>query len=442
MKARLWFASLALIIPSFVFAQAQPDLPATDFGPIQVKSANIGTIDTSHLEIVVSLALTPGQSGTLKNLQLCSLRMNGLPVFANPVEQEIVLKKGEPTQLPPLTVSVYYHDLYTTHPLAEMIDKQSVRVEGELVSDLQVGFLGKLALHSQHPRIVIPLNQEVPVAIGGSALERRLALGALQAMDSQMSGDSVAGKMIDKLRPAWIQDLEKQAPGTLVVVQSTYSIEKDKNRYEINSEALGFRLASGNIITSTEMLNPWKYDAEFLAALNGGQAKLVKNSQEVRVTSLAAGATPLLLTGNDFSMQARGTAAEEKLTAIGKSREQIHLQRRASPSSLAVLTLRTASPTAGIANAPDAVLAQSTWEKVLVFRLRNPSKTGDRTIEPVELAAKREENSIRLNEPVDASVFGSPIIAPEGVIGIVQDEWTGTLLPVDLKQTTAQAAQR
>src|SRR5215472_17522934 len=169
MKARPWFVSLALIAPLWLVAQPQPDLPPTDFGPIHVKGASIGTIDTSHLEVVVSLELTPGQSGTLKNLQLCSLRMNGLPVYAAPVEQEIALKKGEPIQFPPLTVSVYYHDLSTARPLEEILDKQTVHVEGELVSDLQVGFLGKLALHSQHPRIVVPLNQEVPVVIGVSA---------------------------------------------------------------------------------------------------------------------------------------------------------------------------------------------------------------------------------------------------------------------------------
>jgi hypothetical protein len=44
---------------------------------------------------------------------------------------------------------------------------------------------------------------------------------------------------------------------------------------------------------------------------------------------------------------------------------------------------------------------------------------------------------------VDDSVFGSPILAPEGVIGIVQDERTGTFLPPDLRQTApVQASQR
>jgi hypothetical protein len=316
-----------------------------------------------------------------------------------------------------------------------------VRVEGELVSDLQVGFLGKLALHSQHPRIVVPLKQEVPVSVVGSALARRLALGLLSTIDSQMTTDSAAGKMVDKMRPAWIQDVEKQAAGNMVVVQSSYSVEKDKTRYVVNAEALGFRIPSGSIATSAEMLTPWKYDSEFLGALNGGQAKLVKNSQDMRVSPLAAG-TPLLLTAADFSAQPRGTPEEEKLTVVGKSREQVHLLRRASPSSLAILAPRTPVVDSGFASAPDAVLNQSDWDKVLVFRLRSATASGVRSIEPLELSAKRDENSIRLSQPVDVSVFGSPIIAPEGVIGIVQDEWTGTLLPSDVRQPPAQAAQK
>jgi hypothetical protein len=44
-------------------------------------------------------------------------------------------------------------------------------------------------------------------------------------------------------------------------------------------------------------------------------------------------------------------------------------------------------------------------------------------------------------EPIDSAVFGSPIAAPDGVIGLVQDEQAGAFLPApsefaaDLQQT-------
>jgi hypothetical protein len=56
------------------------------------------------------------------------------------------------------------------------------------------------------------------------------------------------------------------------------------------------------------------------------------------------------------------------------------------------------------------------------------------------MAAHRDGKSIQLSEPVDAAVFGSPIVTPDGVIGLVQDEQTGTFLPDDLLTPAAPPA--
>jgi hypothetical protein len=48
------------------------------------------------------------------------------------------------------------------------------------------------------------------------------------------------------------------------------------------------------------------------------------------------------------------------------------------------------------------------------------------------MGARREGKGIHLTEPVDAAVFGSPIVTPDGVIGMVQDEQAGAFLPADL----------
>jgi hypothetical protein len=441
MKPPSWLAGISLVVLFGAPVRALVDLPPTELGSIQVKSVNVGTIDTSHLEIAVTLVLTPTQSCTITQLQLRTLHLNGLPVYAAPVQQDIGLHKGEATQLPPITVSVFYRDLYTARPLEDIIEKEKVRVQGELVSDLQVGFLAKLALHSEHPRVVIQLDQDVPAAIGVSALEKRLVLGALSTLDGQMAGDSAAGHLIDTFRPEWIRKFETQAQTSLFVVQSSYSVDHDKTPFVVNAEALGFRAASGSIATSAEMLSPWSYDTEFLSQIDDKAAKVVKNSQEIRLSLLTGNTPPLSLKAADFSAQERGRPAEDTVTVVGKSHEQVHLMRRATPSLFAVLAPRSTTLD-GFAGAPNAVTAQPTWEHVLVFRLCSATKDGARTVEPLELAAKRDGNSIRLSEPVDNSVFGSPILAPEGVIGIVQDEWTGTFLPPELLQAATQASQR
>jgi hypothetical protein len=439
MKRGSWIASAVILMSMAGIAGAQSDTPAstegagvsTSVGTVEVKNVSISGISVSHVEVGVSLMLVPTQSATLKNIQICSLRLNGLPVFAAPLNQEIVLHRGESVALPPIAISVFFRDLNTARPLREMIEKQSVHVQGEMVSSVQVGFLGKLALHSQHPKVLVPISQDVAVEVGGSSLERNLALGVLQALDTEMENNGTAAKLIDGIRPIWIRDVETAAQPNLYIVESSYALSQGATPYRVNAEALGFRMSSGKILTTAEMVNPWKYDMEFLTAMNAGSVKLVKKSEELTLRPLA-GSAPGLLQGTDFTSETRGTAEGDKLTAVGKSRDQVQLLRRASPSSMALLTLHGAPPAGGLMAASAGVLAQDGWDKVIVFRLRTGAGSSDRFVEPLQIGATRDGNSIHLTQPIDDAVFGSPIMTPDGVIGIVQDEQTGTFLPPDL----------
>ncbi|MFZ0392221.1 MAG: hypothetical protein WBV33_11380 [Terracidiphilus sp.] len=434
---RMWIPSVAALLALAGIAGAQPDAlkPSGNLGAVgavQVKNVSISAFSVAHVEVGVTLMLVPSQSVTLKNFQICSLRLNGLPVFAAPLDQEIVLHSGQAMELPPISISIFFRDLTTTQPLREMIEKQSVHVQGDVESNVELGLLGKLALHSEHPKVVVPISQDVAVEVVGSPLERNLALSVLSAIDSQMESSGPADKLLDGLRPAWIRTIETAAQPSLYLVESSYSLSQGSTPYQVSAEALGFRTASGKIATSAEMLAPWKYDIEFQRALSSGAVKLVKQNEELTVRPITGSAAALSLAHGDISAEARGTPESDKLTAVGKTREQVEVLRRDSPSSLAVLTLRApAAP--GLTPAPASVLAQDNWEMVVVFRLRGAAGTGGRLVEPLPIAARREGDSIHLLQPVDDAVYGSPIVTPEGVIGIVQDEQTGTFLPPDLE---------
>jgi hypothetical protein len=97
-----------------------------------------------------------------------------------------------------------------------------------------------------------------------------------------------------------------------------------------------------------------------------------------------------------------------------------------------VLTLHAPPASPALAAASAAVIAQDSWEHVTVFRLREDAATRQPSVEVLQLGARREGQGIKLSVPVDAAVFGSPIVTPDGVIGLVQDEQAGAFLPVDL----------
>jgi hypothetical protein len=427
---------------------AQTSGQAAKVGDLQVKEVNLSEIDTSHVKLAVDLNLTAAQSATFEKLRLCSLHLNGLPVFAAPLNQELVLKKGVATALPPLYITILFRDLHTVAPLRRMIENQSVRIEGEMVADLRLTTIERLALHTQHPTVELDLSQEVPVHIDASAFERSLALSALELIDSGLQATAAANKYIPGTRPQWIADLEASAQANLFAVESSYALSQGDTSYPVVSVHLGFRAASGPVVTTAEALAPWKYDAEFLGAVQSGAVKLVKNSQEIQLRPVGLG-DPLRLSAKDFTVEARGNAEEDNLIAVANGGHgKIQVMRRASPLSLAVLTIpappaspgMAAGPALGLTLAPAAVVAQENWEQVAVFRLREDAVTKKPSVEVLQLGARREGKGIQLTEPVDGAVYGSPIATPDGVIGIVQDEQAGAFLPADLVGPAAAPA--
>jgi len=144
--------------------------------------------------------------------------------------------------------------------------------------------------------------------------------------------------------------------------------------------------------------------------VQSGAVKLVKNSLEISF-GLSGPGDPLRLSAKDFSVDLRGAAEEDNLIAVGGGgHARIQVSRRASPASLAVLTLRApASPelpagqaagvASGLAVAPAAVAAQDAWEHVAVFRLREDPVTRKPSVEVLQMGARREGKGIHLTEP-------------------------------------------
>jgi hypothetical protein len=114
-----------------------------------------------------------------------------------------------------------------------------------------------------------------------------------------------------------------------------------------------------------------------------------------------------------------------------------------TPASTVTSIAATPVPTPaafGLTAATLAVTTQESWPEVALFRLREDPVTRKPSVELLTMAATRDGKSIQLSEPVDAAVFGSPIVTPDGVIGLVQDEQTGAFLPDDLLAPAALPA--
>jgi len=414
--------------------------PLQGVATVNVRSTQIAEIDKTHVRIAVDLSVVPARTITLENIRLTGLRMNGLPVYAQPLTEPIELVKGKESALPPLYITLQVRDLTTTKPLREMVENQSVHLSGELVAAIKMSFLEKLATHTEHPRLGLPVVQDVPVSFGSSPLARQAALGVLTLVDLGMAGSAEAKKVIPGLESSWVKSLQEEAKIDLMTVETSFVLKQHEGAFPVVFEQLGFRLASGQIVTSSESKAPWEYDADFLARIKSGEAKLEKKSFEIQLKPTGSPSeAPLQLTHKDFTLEERGNTGKDPLFVANPNPApdesgiaKISVHRRADPNAMLVMVLKAPPAAGGFHAAPSAILQQAAWEKVAIYRLNIDAATGQPSVEVVQLSAHRDGQGIHLDESVDPTFFGSPILTPEGVIGIVQDEQAGAFLPADL----------
>ena len=249
------------------------------------------------------------------------------------------MRKGVATSLPPVYLTVLFRDLNTVAPLRQMIEKQSVHVQGEMVAGVQADFLQKLALHSQHPTVEFAIAQDVAVDTGVTGFQRNIALSVLSVIEAGLAAKDAASQYIPGAVPAWVRDLEVKTKPNLFWVDSTYSLAEAKTVYPVTSTEFGFVLQSGKLVAPSDVVEPWKYDAEFLGAMKSGAAKLVNQSRDIRLRPLSKSGT-LLLSAGDFTVEISGAPEQEQVTPISFGHSQVQVLHRASPSALAVLTLQ------------------------------------------------------------------------------------------------------
>ncbi len=412
-------------------------------GVVKVQGTRVTEIDNSHLRVAVDLIMTPSQTATLEDLHLASLRLNGLPAFAEPLSQQINLVQGKDTALPPVYITLQFRDVTTVTPLREMIEKQSVHVQGQVSAGIKMNFLDRLALHIQHPRVSLTLNDQVPVTFASSPLQRQAALGILTLVEFGLHGTAIARKDIPGFESPWVHDLAAQASNNLLHAQTTYQIKEGKSTYPVAFDQLAFRLASGCVVVTAEAIRPWDFDPEFLGRLKSGEIKMVKKSTDLQLHSIGRQSQPLSLMQGDFTLEQRGSTEQQGLIVQHGEAEnatRVNLRRRATPDALGLILLKNPPVAGGFAIAPAATSQLQGWDKVAVYRMMQDPATGQRSVDVIQLSAKRDGQSIHFDEPVDPSFFGSPILVPEGVLGVVQDEQVGAFLPADLVTTAGSDA--
>ncbi|MEE8200773.1 MAG: hypothetical protein V3R29_06355 [Candidatus Acidoferrales bacterium] len=417
-------------------------LPASELLEVGVEKVAVAKVTTEQIELTLTLGLRAQKGLRLHQVTFEKLRVNELPFYVDPVLEELKLKEGEPAELA-LKLTLYYRDLDSLRPLRLLLSESRIRLEGTAYLDVKLGALHQVLTLSRRARVPVTLREELALEIPGGEPVRQ---AALQMRSSAAAALETAGEAVETgltWTSRWRRELwENYAPRVLLAYLQFGLRGKEDRVVRFECFGAGFRIGPDQFILPKELVHPWKFDPEIAGVLKREGLRLDAESYDLWVwpanarmrdaegeldpTSafrLRAGQLRLVRTPEDDDIESVWVPQPE-----GRP-QKIKLHRRDSPANLALLEFT--DPAAHLEPAsPEAEPApeEAGWERLALFRFPGGVAAAEARPDLVLLPATTEEKRIRLGAGVDPSAWGTPLISPAGIVGVVQNETNGLIL--------------
>ena len=364
----------------------------------------------------------------IKRVRFEQMHLGRLPIYLSPISSYLELEKNAAVTLPVIPLTLYFRDLDSLEPVEQAVRDGKVTVTGNARVDLDLNLLERAVAGQWSVHADMPVAMTAPVDVPGGGAGRAAALATLHAAQLALTIGGAALDVFGQPHKASDDDLRTQYSPAMVIVESRYSLQlRDGHRVDFVLRGLGFRTSEDKFVTTGEMLEPWKYDTDAAAGLQTGEASLIESSRDLLVwpagASLDAGSARSLSRG---SIHVEHTSNKTELTHVpgGKGGVEVRVARRDSDDNYAVLRFTRPEDKGTAARiAPEPIRRSQSFDRLTLFRVDDSGK-----LELLSTPAQRQENRIALEDPVDDHGFGSLLIAPDGAVGMVQDERTAMVL--------------
>lgn len=422
-------AILSLAAP--LFAQTSNTVAPSPV-TVKIESISLQSVQPDRIQLLVKLGLFPERSLKVKAFSFSNMKINKMPAYVSPIDGQFDMKKDQYLKLPDVQITLYYRDLASLEPARQAIEQQKVIVSGAISATLEASLVEQLAMHSFHPRVVLPFAKEIPVSVPGGPSGTAAALAILDVASRMVPGTAkLLGAVYPGQDSAWRNDVGNEQVKHLVLIRTSYTIVDDQASYPLQFEQLGFWIGPSTVMAPRETVTPWQFDPDAQLRLSSNHARIDKASIEITVqpvvtaaSAMQDGAALWSFHQKDFKIETEGKPAEDHIAYSDKA-TLIELRQRASANNYALLRFRD-----GIAGSP-VKLAGPTgngWDRLAIVRLVRSSAGDDLRTEVVLLPGTEDGKQIRLAQQIDDSGFGSAVFTEDGVIGMVQDESTAILL--------------
>jgi hypothetical protein len=440
----------ALILRSAVFAAAafqcfpqtapQPATGGAESDQVRIDKIELLDLQTDRIGLAVSPSFTPTRQVQVKTITFYGMKINRIPFFIPPVTEEIMLRPGvRATLRRPMSVTVYLRDLNSLEPLLDAVKGGHVHIEGYALVEAKLDLLPSLVLLKRTAHAPLRIDANLPLAIPGGSLAREQALKAL-------TGAEAGRKLVRNSLLALLgtDETQKQlqarfGASVMLAVARFELIDSNHNRYPVEKMGVAFRAGEKQVITPREMTEPWRFDPVIAMKLQRHELTIVNDSFDLllwpagstysRFNGRPIGSAAVSLKRRNFRISDTGDASTERSVSaeLGKRPSLVTTVPRASISNLSLLEFSDPIKAGPAIEASDAIVPPEGYSALVAFRFAAGPYT--ETVEPeiVRLSGKVSNGRIVLDDPVDASALGSPLIDDAGLVGILQDETSAIL---------------
>jgi hypothetical protein len=423
----LWTAVLAVACVGPAVALQAPEthseLVAVSIDKIEVKD-----IAPDRIRFDIRSHVTADRKLGIKQVHFERMRLGSLPVYLSPIEEHLQLEKGAAITLPAVPLTIYFRDLDSLEPLERAVQDGQATVSGKARVDLDLNLLERVISRQWGATADLPIAMSIPVEVPGGSIGKGAASAALRAAQLALNVGGSALNLLRQSQKNWEKELRAHYATSLVIAESRYSLRlRNGEVADFVVRGLGFRSSDTEFVLTGEMVEPWKYDVQVASALHSGEASLIAERRDLLVwpNGEDLNATTARSLSRNLIRVERVAGKQENayVAAEGKSVKVPLAKRDADNNYALVRFLRPEDKGTAVHLAPEAARGNQNWERLTMFRLDD-----DGTLELISSPATRNRNRVLLEDSIDDHAFGSLLIAPEGAVGMVQDEHSGLVV--------------
>jgi hypothetical protein len=381
------------------------DTPPPPLLEPRIVDASVAGVSLDRLDVALRIAVRSGRDLTIRSISFADATVSDIPVRIASIEGNWPLHLGQDVEIPRrVIVSVRAIDALGSDDFRDIVRRGSVDVQATVEVAFATPWPARLLMQPATQTAVSPVELTVPIGAGPTVLQPFALLGAA-VVDQVQQGVAPFLFAARNALPSNRTIVDRFTP-SLATVTTRYAIDDGTTALMRVRQSVGFWWTAAVVCTTREALEPWRFDSREAILLEAGGGRL-RPERSVRIESTSR---PVIEIDTSTLDRRLAPIRERKVYALNQGKpRRIRLGDRDDVSSVACLRVDDGEDQ----SAGPAHVAGEPPETAAVFAVNG-------TRGPLWTPVVREHDAaLTLTAAVHRQSFGSPLVTPDGVVGLV-----------------------